>query len=661
MTQDIKYKPYKYKVNQKTYYEILPDYNVSRTMKPATIEEVQKHMKEWEGKTDTWSRDYLKALRGGLSKIQTGQSDYVAKYTMPWGEKATFVPKSQIAEIEKAQREGLPIISPEQYKAQRATLGYKGASEASGEPMRDVSRQSGQYDHPAIKTRDLIIAGQPITVWRGDNPQAGVSYQIQPGDTLTSIASKFGTTIDNILKANKLSTTPTASSAVSSVIPPFEKTGFIDTTGERADQKKKELEEAERRKKELQDDADELEKLTIQEQIRQKREALGLDPETGEKLERPPVLQQESTHEALRSEHGLEALETRMNDLNKLIEDTEASLRQGLYDVEGKLMPMELIGTRQRELQRQAQETLDTYRREQQTLIDQYNTKIGIINTVMNLKQMDYNASVADYNAKFNESLKLYDLIQKEDKENKNVALANLTTLSDYLGTAIQTGAMTADTIPEDTKNMISKLELQSGQIPGITMALLEVTKPKVNKLATVTSDDKSTVSVLYNDGTVQTFNTGITGGVSAGFKFSSDDKGRLLEVGLTNEEITNLQNDINQAGLNVAIEGSNLSDEQQTKIRNILKGLTSTEEENGKEFLTQDYIKSTFDMKDLKKAAYKKGYRKGGSWFFGLGVGEEGVNEYLDYLINKYVPAQRKAGYTDNEILQAIAKQISE
>jgi len=64
-----------------------------------------------------------------------------------------------------------------------------------------------------------------------------------------------------------------------------------------------------------------------------------IDKEKIEGLEAPIAPTYTDDFEALRDEHGMEAVETQMQNINKEIADTEASLREGLYDVEGRLAP----------------------------------------------------------------------------------------------------------------------------------------------------------------------------------------------------------------------------------------------------------------------------------------------------------------------------------
>ena len=240
------------------------------------------------------------------------------------------------------------------------------------------------------------------------------------------------------------------------------------------------------------------------------KEELGV----GEMPPKPPPADFESDYEALRSEKGMEALETQINDLSSLMRDTEAALREGLYDEEGKLRPMELIGTRQRELTRQVQETMDTYTRRKATLVDEYNVKANVINTAMNLKQMDYNAAVASYNADFNRAIKIIDMVEgyetkqiAMDNQVKTNAQANLSVIEKIMSETNQSW----DDLDVGMQTQIATLEMKAG-LPTGTFELLMASVDTTKDVKTTTySKDKSQVHVIYDDGTMEVFSTGLT------------------------------------------------------------------------------------------------------------------------------------------------------
>jgi len=67
------------------------------------------------------------------------------------------------------------------------------------------------------------------------------------------------------------------------------------------------------------------------------------------------------------------------------------------------------------------------------------------------------------------------------------------------------------------------------------------------------------------------------TGKTPSTFKFSSNDNGRLLAANFTSSDITGIQSDINEFGIDKTVEG--MSEDQATAIRNIASGVTPTQE----------------------------------------------------------------------------------
>lgn len=104
-------------------------------------------------------------------------------------------------------------------------------------------------------------------------------------------------------------------------------------------------------------------------------------------------------------------------------------------------------------------------------------------------------------------------------------------------------------------------------------------------------------------------------------FKLSSDDRGRLLAVGLSDPDITALESDIREFGFETAAEG--LTDEQKNVTSQILKGLTTLQAEEDEPFLDETFL-------------------------FDLGLRRKKLREALES-----IELYRGAGYTDKEILK--------
>jgi LysM repeat protein len=263
---------------------------------------------------------------------------------------------------------------------------------------------------------------------------------------------------------------------------------------------------------------DQIATLTRENTIRDLKASLGLDTGTPERTSLV------SDYEAMRSKEGVGALETQVNDIEKQIQDTEASLRQGLYKEEGELRPMELIGTRQRELSRQGQELIDTLNRRKSTLVDQLNTKNTMISNIMNLKNQDYSNSVAEYNTKFSQTIQLQDQLDKyesqEEAEKNAVADTARATVTTMMNIASENGGMAS--MSDDFKVTLSKEAMKSG-IPVSAIEALLSSKPggtiEYSKVTGVDDNGRQTVTSLGTDANGKMFlvNTVTLPGVKTG------------------------------------------------------------------------------------------------------------------------------------------------
>lgn len=292
----------------------------------------------------------------------------------------------------------------------------------------------------------------------------------------------------------------------------------------KGEEKTKEIEEQQKSMEEITKNQQEIERLTTEKALRDLRAELGLNPETGEPLEKPTVPTYESDFEALRSEYGLAALESQINNIEQQIREVQDSLLLGVQKEEGRLAPMELIGARQKELMRQAEEVLNTLDRRKKTLLDEYNTKLNIVNQLMTFKQLDYQTAQQAYSTEFNQRIQLLNILDKrqtreeqEANRERDDARANLTILQNI----IQDSGVNWDEVDPTLKTEIRKLELKAGLPAGVTQAFLK-TKPDNKILYTSTGTDingNDIVTFIYEDpdnpGMPGVVRTVTTGGVS--------------------------------------------------------------------------------------------------------------------------------------------------
>jgi len=652
---------FKSDVNGVTYYEALPDFNVSKDLTRVT--NVQE------------ARDYATSLRGqgtyrpgdrsgpsfdvqdvanrtdqAISQL-SGDSGYVLD-SNPAGKDSPFTTQKAL-NSQQAQRDAIASGASVDLNAGKGgptltvpkgtpTPQQSNAVFQAGQPTprEQVASgaQGGQYNHPAIKTRDLIMAGQPITVWKGSNPSGGISYQIKSGDNLTTIAAQFNTTVDKILEANGLGGTPPSGTVLPSG------TSDITTTTE-DDRAATDKAEAETEKTEA-DKAAETEKKIVD--LTNKKTIADLENSLGITGDAPLVPTYKDNREALRSEKGLEAIETRLTALNKDIADTEASLRLGKYDEEGKLRPMELIGTRQREMDRQAQEGLDALNRDKAVLIDEYNIKNRVISDMMKDTEMDYNAARNAYNDKFSQAINLQQLMNQTDAQEANEenqirddARANLTVYQNMF----KDKSVSWSSLSAENRASITALELKAGFPTGTMRSFIEA-KPKAKLLSSSTgfnSAGQGVTTFIYEDengmpGTVEVVGTGSVKAPSGSDSTESQD-----QLSAATKYVTeNLSQTDEKINIDLRIKFPKITDGDITAAIN---------EGRNQRFITEEWIRNKYSEKQLKDRAYSAGHKEGGSWFFGAGVGKEGIQNYID---NRILEAGelRKDGLTDKEII---------
>lgn len=105
----------------------------------------------------------------------------------------------------------------------------------------------------------------------------------------------------------------------------------------------------------------------------------------------------------------------------------------------------------------------------------------------------------------------------------------------------------------------------------------------KPNQDETLSVAEAKSLGVPFGTTKSQAMNMGITprtgsggSGSTVGFKLSSDDRGRLLAVDFTNEDINNIQQDINEFGIESVVAG--MPENQAKAIRDITSGVTPTQ-----------------------------------------------------------------------------------
>ena len=396
------------------------------------------------------------------------------------------------------------------------------ASTYTGVSIVDYLKSVGQSSD--YSSRSALAAQQGIQNYQGTAEQNTQLLNIlRGGGTVAGGAQtsyKEGDTRDNPITGQTERYMPDGTwKEVSTAGNKRPDTGFVGTSDTVRDAEKAASAEALKQVAEdMLKDQTEIEKLTTQQQLQNIRTELGLDPQTG--LVKPVAPSYESDFLALRSEHGITAIETQMNDLKSQIRTLEATARTEIEKEETRLAPGESIGIRQSALQKEANRQIDELNRRLQTLTDEYNTKANLINTMMSLKQLDYQTASDEYNRDFSMTLQLMNLVegritreQQEETREKDDARANLTLLTNLMDSS----NLKWDDLDFDMQAQMTALEIKGNLPVGITSMFMN-SYPQAELLTSVTGTDASgqqVVSFIYKDengmpGIVQTVQTGL-------------------------------------------------------------------------------------------------------------------------------------------------------
>jgi len=200
---------------------------------------------------------------------------------------------------------------------------------------------------------------------------------------------------------------------------------------------------------------------------------------------RPAAPKYEENLRNLRTEQGIVPLEDNLNTLNAQERELRAALDTYAQEQADKPLAQRVIEGRVSEGEKNAQRELDRITREKQVVTDQLKTKYGVVETLMNAKQMDYSAAVSDYDRTFAQNVQMFNLVkgvqdeQKSDDERKrDNARANLQIISNALKDS------SLSELTPDQKLNIRKLELEAG-LPVGTIENFRSNDPKADIITT--------------------------------------------------------------------------------------------------------------------------------------------------------------------------------
>ena len=216
----------------------------------------------------------------------------------------------------------------------------------------------------------------------------------------------------------------------------------------------------------------------------------------GDKPEAPNF---EATYTRELQKAGIQDLETQLNDLGNEENELRAQFRINKAAEEGKPVAMNVIEGRVGEQERAANERLAVVLRNKEYLTNTLKTKYDIVNNLIKLKGMDYDAASDSYNTQFSQNLQLFNVakgISDDEKDDIEREQDNARANTQIIYNAIQSGGLNLDEIDSDQKLSITKLEMQSGLPVGFYQSL----QNKNPKADIVTSTSREVNGAKYVD-----------------------------------------------------------------------------------------------------------------------------------------------------------------
>ncbi len=197
-------------------------------------------------------------------------------------------------------------------------------------------------------------------------------------------------------------------------------------------------------------------------------------------------------------------LQTKIGELNKQKEESLAQLKIFKRNLPEGVTAGFAQGAISKEEQA-VQDKIDTINREINANSLQLNNRANVINSIMGLKKEDYANSSAKYDKEFSQNLQLLNSVEGSKNREEDNARAT----SQVLLSSLQESGLTYADLGADQKVMLAELSLQAGLGKDFypTVLAKSASKPILTQII---SDDKTTATILYKDGTTKKFATGL-------------------------------------------------------------------------------------------------------------------------------------------------------
>lgn len=224
------------------------------------------------------------------------------------------------------------------------------------------------------------------------------------------------------------------------------------------------------------------------------------------------------TYNSMREQYGLDAVETELGDLKAQEEQLNAQFRVNKAGEIAKPVAMGVIEGRISEQERTFREDLDFVQRQISRKNDQLKTAYGVIDTIMNLTQKDFENARATYNDEFDAAYKMINIAQGIQKTNMDIYSQQQATAranAQIYVNLLSSGNMDLKNLPADAKVQLSKMELQAGLPLGFFSTIKK--DPKADIISTTSNDGQIQVLMRNPDGSLsmQTYGTKNGGGTT--------------------------------------------------------------------------------------------------------------------------------------------------
>lgn len=215
----------------------------------------------------------------------------------------------------------------------------------------------------------------------------------------------------------------------------------------------------------------------------------------------------------LRTEYGIDPLETNLNDLNSQLQDLYAIRAQRIAAEKGKTVAMNVIEGRVSEVTAQENARITELENSINNVTNQLNTKYNVVNSIMSAKELDYNTASKAYDAQMTENISLFNAaqgIEESLKTEEQRAVDSARSSAQILVNGFMTAGMTFADLTSAQQTQLTQLSLQSGFGADFYSTVMSVTaEVQKDVLTSVISDDKAYATIIYKDGTTATIPTG--------------------------------------------------------------------------------------------------------------------------------------------------------